>query len=113
MRFLRLLPLLWSGLTAFAQPKLVDAHVHHNGDPAFLQKLLVKLEAADGMAFLLTEPKDLDSVKPFMASHPNRLVGFGSIQLDDPKALELVDRFHNAGFRGLGELTGPLKNYDD
>ena len=24
-----------------------------------------------------------------------------------------MDRFHAAGFRGLGEITGPLKNYDD
>jgi predicted TIM-barrel fold metal-dependent hydrolase len=91
----------------------VDAHVHHNGDPAFLQKLVAKLDAADGIAFLLTAPKDLDSVKAFMARRPNRLVGFGSIQLDDPNVLELIDRFHTAGFRGLGELSGPLKNYDD
>jgi predicted TIM-barrel fold metal-dependent hydrolase len=100
-------------LCSAAQPRLVDAHVHHNGDPAFLQKLVVKLEAADSVAFLLTAPKDLDSVKAFMARRPNRLIGFGSIQLDDPHVLELIDRFHAAGFRGLGELTGPLKNYDD
>src|SRR5437870_3244 len=112
MKLLTLLPLFCSGL-AVAQPRLIDAHVHHNGDPAFLKKLVAKLEAADGMAFLLTAPKDLDSVKAFMAAHPKRLIGFGSVQLDDPKALELVDRFHDAGFRGLGELTGPLKNYDD
>jgi len=91
----------------------VDAHVHHNGDPAFLQKMVAKLDAADGVAFLLTAPKDLDSVKAFMARRPNRLIGFGSIQLDDPNVLQLIDRFHAAGFRGLGELTGPLKNYDD
>jgi hypothetical protein len=48
-----------------------------------------------------------------MAKHPNRLLGLGELQLDDPVAVELVDRFHAAGFRGLGELTGPLKNYDD
>jgi uncharacterized protein len=113
MRILTLLTVFCSGFAMAAQPRLVDAHVHHNGDPAFLQKLVSKLEAADGMAFLLTAPKDLDSVKNFMARNPNRLIGFGSIQLDDPRALELIDRFHAAGFRGLGELTGPLKNYDD
>jgi uncharacterized protein len=113
MKFLIFITTLFSCSTAFAQPKLVDAHVHHNGDPAFLRKLLAKLEAADGTAFLLTAPKDLDSVKDFISRNPKRLIGFGSIQLDDPKALELIDRFHAAGFRGLGELTGPLKNYDD
>jgi hypothetical protein len=67
----------------------------------------------DGLALLLTLPKDLDSVKGFIAKHSNRIMGLGQIELDDPLALELVDRFHAAGFRGLGELTGPHKNYDD
>ena len=105
--------LILSIATLFAQPKLIDAHVHHNGDPAFLEKLVAKLEAVDGLAFLLTAPKDLDSVKAFIAKHPRRLIGFGSIKLDDPDALAQIDRFHAAGFRGLGEITGPLKSYDD
>lgn len=108
--------IFWIPLALLAQtpaPKIIDAHVHHNGEPAFLQKLVARLEAVDGMAQLITAPKDLPSVKAFMAQHPNRLIGLGEISLDDPKALELVERFHAAGFRGLGELTKPLKNYDD
>jgi len=96
-----------------APPRLIDAHVHHNGDPAFLEKLVAKLDSADGLALLLTLPKDIDSVNAFIAKHPNRILGMGNISLDDPRAVELVDRFHAAGFRGLGELSGPLKNYDD
>jgi predicted TIM-barrel fold metal-dependent hydrolase len=48
-----------------------------------------------------------------MRSHPNRLIGLGEIHLDAPYAVSLVDRFHNAGFRGLGELTKPQYPYDD
>jgi uncharacterized protein len=103
-------------LSALAQapmPRVVDAHLHHNGDPAFLEKLLAKLDSVDGLALLITAPKDLESVRAFIAKHPNRLMGMGEIKLDDPLALEQVDRFHAAGFRGLGEFSGPLKNYDD
>jgi len=96
-----------------AAAQLVDAHVHHNGDPAFLAKLVARLDAVDGTAFLLTGPKDLESVKAFIARHPKRLIGFGSIQLDDPQAPELVDRFAAAGFRGLGEISGPRRDFDD
>lgn len=96
-----------------ARPRVIDAHVHHNGDPAFLEKLVAKLDSVDGLALLLTAPKDLPSVKEFIAKHPNRLLGLGEIQLDDPLAVELVERCHAAGFRGLGEISGPLKNYDD
>ena len=45
--------------------------------------------------------------------HPNRFIGFGDVKLDDPDVLNQIDRFHQAGFRGLGEITSALKNYDD
>jgi len=95
------------------RPKLIDAHVHHNGDPAFLAKFHAKLEAVDGQALLITAEKDVPSVKAFIAAHPNRFFGIGQMPLDHPDALKLVDNFHNAGFRGLGELTGPEAAYDD
>jgi uncharacterized protein len=106
--------LLW-GFCACAQPapKLIDAHMHYNGDPAFLKRLLAKLDQVDGLAFLLVDPKDLDGVKDSVKQHSNRLVGFGEIKMDDPRVLDQIVRFHDAGFRGLGEFSGPRKNYDD
>jgi hypothetical protein len=94
-------------------PRIIDCHVHYNGDPEFLHKLLSKLASVDGLAFLLVPPADLAIAKPVIDNAPNRLVGFGSLDLDDPRALELVDEFHAAGFRGLGELEFPLKNFYD
>jgi hypothetical protein len=95
------------------QPRIIDCHHHYNGEPAYLKKLVTKLEAVEGMAFVLTDPPDLQTAKAAIVRHPRRLVGFGEISLDDPVALDLVDRFHDAGFRGLGELEYPRKNYDD
>lgn len=112
MKKLCLLCALACGLLR-AQPRIIDAHVHHNGKREFLEALVQRLENVDGIAFLMTAPQDLGSVQPFLSEHPSRLMGFGSIKLDDPRAVDLVDRFRNAGFRGLGELTGPLKNFDD
>jgi predicted TIM-barrel fold metal-dependent hydrolase len=100
----------------FSQPALrglVDAHVHYNSDPAFLDKMAERLDPFDGTALVLTQPKDIPDVLAAIKKHPKRFVGLGSIRLDDPQAVSLVDKFHDAGFRGLGELTGPLKNYDD
>jgi predicted TIM-barrel fold metal-dependent hydrolase len=94
-------------------PHLIDAHVHYNGDSGFLEKFVTKLDAMDGIAFLLVKPGDLESARAGIAKHPNRLIGFGEISLDDPRAVDLVDLVHQAGFRGLGEITSPLKNYDD
>lgn len=93
--------------------KLVDTHVHHNGKVEFLTELLGRLEKHNGIAFLLVKPEHLKQVTDFMAKHPNRLIGFGDISLDDPKALEQIDTFHKAGFRGLGELSRTRKPFDD
>src|SRR4029077_5664041 len=54
-----------------------------------------------------------ESARAGIAKHSNQFIGFGEISLDDPRALDLVDMFQKAGFRGLGEITSPLKNYDD
>lgn len=96
-----------------AQPKLIDCHVHHNGTEAFLNQLVTKLESVQGMAMLITAPRDLDQVTRFMKDHPQRLIGLGEIQLDAPGVLQTIDRFHDAGFRGLGEITKPRYSYDD
>jgi predicted TIM-barrel fold metal-dependent hydrolase len=110
---MRLLLLALTTLLLNSQPKLIDAHVHHNGDPAFLTKFHDKLAALDGQALLITLEKDVPSVQNFIKTHPNRFFGIGQMSLDSPNALQLVDMFHNAGFRGLGELTGPEAAYDD
>ena len=108
--------LLSASLSTLAQshaPKLIDVHVHYNGEPQFLEKLLDKLNETDGLAFLLTTPKGFPQASKFIKQHPDRLIGFGDIKLDDPNVLDEIDRFHRAGFRGLGEITSTLKNYDD
>jgi hypothetical protein len=115
-RWIIVLGLFSASLSALAQsapPKLIDVHVHYNGEPGFLEKLLDKLNATDGLAFLLTTPKGFPQASKFIKEHPGRLIGFGDIKLDDPDVLTEIDRFHEAGFRGLGEITSTLKNYDD
>jgi hypothetical protein len=94
-------------------PRIVDTLVHYNGNPAFLEQLLSKLNSVDGMALVSTLPQDLDTVMTFIKQHPKRLVCQGRLNLDDPVAPDLVDLFHAAGCVGLGEITSPLKNYDD
>ncbi|MCC7236204.1 MAG: amidohydrolase family protein [Bryobacterales bacterium] len=93
--------------------RLVDAHVHHNGQEQFLNELVARLEKHDGMAFLLVKPEHLGQVTRFMAAHPGRLTGFGDVALDDPGVLEQIDRFHQAGFRGLGEISRTRRDYND
>jgi len=115
-KWVAVLGLLSVSLSALAQshpPKIIDVHFHYNGEPGVLEKQLVKLNAIDGMAFLLTTPKGFAQATKFIHQYPNRFIGFGDIKLDDPNVLQQIDRFHAAGYRGLGEISSTLKNYDD
>lgn len=102
-----------AAVRAQTAPRLVDCHVHYNGDPAFLEKLVAKLDEVDGIAFILVKPADLGSAEAAIKKYPNRLIGFGYISPDDPRAIEILDEVHALGFRGVGEMTSTLKNYDD
>jgi uncharacterized protein len=115
-RWLSTLLLLLAAIPAWTQdhmPKLIDVHIHYDGEPGILEKLLDKLDANDGLAFLLTTPAGFPQASKFIHEHPGRLIGFGDIKLDDPNVLQEIDRFQAAGFRGLGEITTTLKPYDD
>src|ERR1700689_367373 len=108
--------LFLTAMSALAQthtPKLIDVHMHYDGEPGILDKVLVKLEDVDGIAFLLTTQKGFPQANKFIQEHPDRFIGFGDIKLDDPEVLHQIDRFHAAGFRGLGEITMTRKAYDD
>ena len=75
-------------------PRLIDVHMHYNGEPGVLEKLLAKLNAVDGMAILLTTPQGLPEATKFIREHPDRFVGFGDVKLDDANVLDEIDRFH-------------------
>src|SRR5260370_2901796 len=96
MRPLRLPFLILWGSLACAQPapKLIDAHLHYNGDPAFLKRLLAKLDEVDGLAFLLVDPKDFDGVKDSIKQPANPLVAFAAIHLNNPHPLSPTARLH-------------------
>jgi hypothetical protein len=115
-RWLCALVLLLAPLSVLAQthvPKLIDVHIHYDGEPGVLERLLDKLNGADGLAFLLTTPNGFPHATRFIHEHPDRFIGFGDIKLDDPNVLQEIDRFHAAGFRGLGEISSTLRAYDD
>ncbi|MBN8733456.1 MAG: amidohydrolase family protein [Acidobacteria bacterium] len=108
-----ILLLTFTAALAAQTSKLVDAHVHHNGEVKFLDELVARLEPHDGIAFLLVKPAHLKQVTAYMAKHPGRLIGFGDVELDDPNVLAQIDTFHKAGFRGLGEISRTRKDFND
>src|ERR1700727_1727695 len=90
---LGLISISFSALAQSHSPKLIDVHVHYNGELGVLEKLLDKLNANDGLAFLLTTSKGFPHASELIQAHPDRFVGFADIKLDDPNVLSEIDRF--------------------
>ncbi len=91
----------------------VDSHYHYRDNPDFIEKTVKIYSKYNTMVCVLTPMRGLEVVKTAMQKYPDVIIGFGSIKLDDPNVLEQIDAFYKAGFKGIGEITRPLKNYND
>lgn len=96
-----------------APPRLIDVHLHFNGEPGVLDQMLAKLKAADGIGILLVTPMGFPEATKFIHEYPGHFIGFADIKLDDPNVLNEIDRYYAAGYRGIGEISSTEKNYDD
>ena len=91
-----------SALAQVGTPRLIDVHVHYNGEPGVLEKLLVKLNAIDGMAILLTTPQGLPEATRFIREHPNQCDILGpNIERPTIRGSANRDNFHENVKRNL------------
>jgi len=91
----------------------IDSHYHYENEPGFLEKTLQVYRKFNTMVCILTPIEELEKVQDAVRKNPDVLIPYGSIDLDDLGAIEEIDRFHAAGFKGIGELTKPARDYND
>ena len=91
----------------------IDSHYHFRDEPDFIRRTLETYRKHNAMVCVLTPIRSLGTVKEAATKNPEVIIPYGSIQLDDPAALEQIDKFHQAGFRGIGEISTPLRDYSD
>ena len=91
----------------------IDSHYHYRDNPDFIEKTVEIYRKYNTMVCILTPMRGLDVVKEAMVKYPDVIIGFGSIKLDDPNVLDQIDTFYKARFKGIGEITRPLKDYND
>ena len=91
----------------------IDSHYHFEDDPGFLDKTIQTYRKFNTMVCILTPVSALAAVREAAAKNPDVLIPYGTIDLDDLGAIEKIDLFHAAGFKGIGELTTPARDYND
>ncbi len=92
-------------------PFIIDSHMHYVATDAWEKSFLEIFSRHNAMACLLMDMKDLDRGIAFAKAHPDRVIPYAEIDIENPAVLLDIQRVYDMGFKGLGELfaTG---NYD-
>lgn len=103
-----------SGLAQDAKTRFkIDAHYHYRDSADFIPKTVETCRKYNTMVCLFTPIQALEKIREAAQKYPEVFIPMGSIRLDDPQALDQIDRFHKAGFKGIGELSRPVKDFHD
>ena len=99
--------------TPQAPPRfIIDSHQHYRDDPAYLDTLIKIYGARNAMACVLTPIRAIETVRKAAAAHPEVVIPYGFVNVDDPEARAQIDRFAKAGFKGV-KMHRPKHNWDD
>jgi uncharacterized protein len=112
---LSLIVAIWLALPTVAQtPRrfIIDAHQHYSPAPDYIERLVRVYRARNAMACVLTPMSGFEVVKKAAAEHPDVIIPYGVIRVDDPKALAEIQQFAAAGFKGI-KMHTPKYKWDD
>ena len=91
---------------------VIDAHHHYSSSPDYVARLVKIYRARNAMACVLTPMSGFEVVKKAAAEHPDVIIPYGQISVDNPRALAEIQQFADAGFKGI-KMHTPKYNWDD
>jgi uncharacterized protein len=91
---------------------VIDSHQHYRDEPGYIDRLVKTYRPRHAMACVLTPVAALDVVREAAAAHPDVIIPYGYISVDDPQAPVHIRRFAEAGFKGI-KMHRPGRNWDD
>ena len=91
---------------------IIDSHQHYRDDPGYIDRLVETYRPRQAMACVLTPVGALEVVRKAAAEHPDVVIPYGYISVDDPEAPRHIAQFAAAGFKGI-KMHRPKRNWDD
>jgi hypothetical protein len=91
---------------------IIDSHQHYSAAPDYIARLVKVYGERNAMACVLTPMSGFEVVKKAAADHPDVVIPYGVISVDNPNALAEVQKFAAAGFKGI-KMHTPKHNWDD
>jgi predicted TIM-barrel fold metal-dependent hydrolase len=91
---------------------IIDSHQHQDGKPDYFERLVATYRPRNAMACVLTPMEHFESTKRAAAAHPDVVIPYGRIDVDNPAAPAQIAAFAAAGFKGV-KMHSPRHNWDD
>jgi predicted TIM-barrel fold metal-dependent hydrolase len=91
----------------------IDVHMHYRNDPNYFPSLLKIYRERNAMACVNGFYHEFPAVAKAAKEHPDVVIPFARILLDDADVLKQIDDLAAQGCKGVGELRNPRYNYDD
>jgi predicted TIM-barrel fold metal-dependent hydrolase len=101
-----------AGQSAPARRFIIDSHHHFDPAPGYLDRLVRIYGPRNAMACVLTRFPHLETVRKAAQAHPDIIIPYGQINVDDVGAVKEIRQFAAAGFRGI-KMHTPRHNWDD
>ena len=91
---------------------VIDAHQHYEDKPDYFDRLVKAYRPRNAMACVLTPMKYFAATQKAAAAHPDVVIPYGQINVDDAGAMAEIEAFAAAGFKGI-KMHTPRYNWDD
>lgn len=91
---------------------IIDSHQHYRDNPAYIDELVKVYRPRKAMACVLTPVRALEVVRKAALAHPDVIIPYGHVNVDDPETPAHIDRFAKAGFKGI-KMHRPKRDWDD
>jgi uncharacterized protein len=91
---------------------IIDTHQHYSPAPNYIERLVKVYYPRNAMACVLTPISGFDVVKKAAAQHPDVLIPYGHVNVDNPEVSDEIQKFADAGFKGI-KMHTPKYNWDD
>ena len=101
----------WASSLATPPPRrfVIDSHQHYQAAPDYVERLIKTYRPRNAMACLLTPMAGFEVLKKAAADYPDVVIPYGFISVDDPQSLSEIQKFADAGFKGI-KMHRPRNN---
>lgn len=91
---------------------IIDAHQHFSPTPGYVDRLLASYRPRNAMACVNGWRREYGAIAAAAQRHPDTIIPYGRLSVDDANALADVDYFAANGARGI-KLHSPKRDWDD